>query len=150
MNSNKWDRRYLDLAQHVSTWSRDPSTKCGAVITKNNRVVSIGFNGIPTGLDDEKYLHPRETKIACVLHSEVNAILTSNVPLADSTLYVNGAPCSNCAATMIQVGIKRVVMPPVDFEFAKRWNWHLSEQMFNDASVEITILEDENEQKDLS
>lgn len=140
MNILIWDERYLGLAHHVATWSKDPSTKCGCVITRNNHILSLGFNGIPTGLDDEKYLHPRETKIACVLHSELNAVLNANVPLADATLYVTGAPCSNCAATIIQVGIKRVVMPPVDREFAKRWNWHLSEQMFKEVGIEVSEI----------
>lgn len=140
-STDHWDERYLGLAFHVSQWSKDPSTKCGAVITRNNRIISLGFNGIPSGLDDEKYLHPRETKIACVIHAEVNAIFNANVPLADATLYVTGAPCSNCAASMIQSGIKRVVMPPVDFEFAKRWNHHLSDQMFKDTGVELIILD---------
>lgn len=137
-----WDERYLGLAFHVASWSKDPSTRCGAVITKNNRILSLGFNGIPSGLDDDSYLQPRETKIACVLHAEINSILSSNSPLADSTLYVTGAPCSNCAATMIQVGIKRVVMPPVDKEFAKRWNWDLSEKMFNEVGIEIVELQE--------
>lgn len=136
-----WDERYLGLAFHVASWSKDPSTKCGAVITKNNRILSLGFNGIPAGLDDEKYLSPRETKVACAIHAEVNAIFNANVPLADSTLYVTGAPCSNCAASIIQSGIKRVVMPPVDVEFAKRWNYHLSEQMFNEVGVEVVEID---------
>lgn len=135
-----WDGRYLGLARHVATWSRDPSTKVGSVITKNNRIVSLGFNGIPSGLDDATYLETRETKIACVIHSEANAVLNSSVPLEGATIYVTGAPCSNCAATIIQVGIRRVVMPPVDREFAKRWNYHLSEQMFKEVGVEIVEI----------
>ena len=137
---SRWDRRYLDLVHHVAQWSKDPSTKCGACITKDNRIISLGFNGMPSGLDDEKYLQPRETKIACVIHAEMNAIFSANVSLADSTIYVTGAPCSNCAASIIQSKIKRVVMPPVDKEFAKRWNYHLSEQMFLDVGVEIVEI----------
>lgn len=136
-----WDGRYLNLARHVAGWSRDPSTKVGAVITKNNRVVSLGFNGIPSGLDDEIYLQTRETKIACVIHAEANAVLSANIPLADCTIYTTSAPCSNCAATIIQSGIRRVVMSSVDRELAKRWNYHLSEQMFNEVGIEVVELD---------
>lgn len=142
--STSWDKRYLDLARYVAEWSKDPSTKVGACITKNNRIISIGFNGIPTGLEDEKYLHPRETKISCIIHAEMNAIFTANVPLADSTLYVTGAPCSNCASAIIQCGIKTVVMPVVDRVFASRWNWHLSEQMFNEAGLTLKEISNDN------
>lgn len=139
-----WDKRYLDLATHVSTWSRDPSTKCGAVLTLNNRVRGIGFNGIPSGLDDDSYLSSRETKIACVIHAESNAIDAANLRLsefADATLYITNAPCSICAARIVQLGIKRVVIPTIkDKEFAKRWNYHLSEQMFKEVGVEVVEI----------
>ena len=136
-NQTKWDHRYLNLAKHVATWSKDPSTKCGAVFTKNNRVVSLGFNGIPSGLEDEKYLFPREKKIACIIHAELNGIFNSNVSLADSTLYVTSIPCSNCAASLIQEGVRRVVTLPIDRELSKRWNGHLSEEMFLDVGIEM-------------
>jgi dCMP deaminase len=137
-----WDKRYLDLAKHISTWSKDPSTKVGAVITKNNKEIALGFNGIPSGLDDGKYLGSRDIKIACVLHAEINAIFSTSQDLEGATMYTSSAPCSNCAAAIVQKKFARVVMPPVDFELAKRWNYHLSKQMFDEVGIEVVEIED--------
>jgi dCMP deaminase len=113
----KWDLRYLELAKHISTWSKDPSTKIGAVaIAKNGQVLSQGYNGFPRGVnDDPKRLNDREQKLQRVVHAEMNVIYNASlhgVSLAGSTLYVYGLPCcSDCAKGVIQVGFKRVVMP---------------------------------------
>src|SRR4030067_2638115 len=107
--NNKWDLRFINLAYHISNWSKDPSTKCGAVITHGNRIVSLGFNGFPAGvLDHDDRLLDRELKYKMVLHAEVNALLFAGTDLSDCTLYVVPmAPCSRCAAQIIQSGIKK-------------------------------------------
>ena len=77
----KWDIRFMELAKHISSWSKDPSTKTGAVITDTrNRIVSMGFNGYPQNVPDTD-LHIRETKYAKVIHAEMNAILFAHRPL---------------------------------------------------------------------
>lgn len=129
MNQQKWDKRYLDLAQLVSTWSKDPSTKVGAVVVgPNNRVISLGFNGLPSYVpDDPEILHNREKKYQHIIHAEMNAILSAaNKDLClGSTIYTYPfPPCPQCASAIIQTGIMRVVSyisdnPRWDFSAAK-------------------------------
>ena len=105
----KWDRRFLRLAAEVSTWSKDPGTRVGAVIVRPDRTIaSLGYNGFPRGSKDE-YLD-REHKLLRTVHAELNAILNAREPLHGFTIYVTPlCPCSNCAAAIVQSGIKNVV-----------------------------------------
>jgi len=123
MAQAKWDRRFLDLAKHISTWSKDPSTKCGAVITDTkNRIVSLGYNGYPRGVDDSNY-HDRNLKYEKVIHAETNAILFADWgKVYNSTLYVYPMPpCSRCMTNIIQSGIKRIVTIEISKRKAERW-----------------------------
>lgn len=133
-----WDKRFLDMAQLVSTWSKDPSTKVGAVITDwHNRIVSIGYNGFPAGIKDNERLEQREKKYEMIVHAEMNAILFSNRDLQECTLYTYPfEPCSRCASIIIQSGIARVVSY---LNTDKRWeeSFELSRKMFSEAGVEI-------------
>lgn len=114
--SSKWDIRYLQLAEEVASWSKDPSTKIGAVaVGSKGQVLAQGFNGFPRGMEDKlEYYEDRETKYKYVVHAEMNVIYNATyngVSLDGATLYVTGLPvCSDCAKGIIQVGIKRVVM----------------------------------------
>lgn len=139
---DKWDSRFLDLARHVSTWSRDPSTKVGAVIVRPDRTVaSLGFNGFPRGVDDapERYAD-RETKLRFVCHAEPNAILTAHERLHGCSIYtVPFPPCCECAKLIVQAGIKRVVAPSTPPEIRARWADSLdaADVMFREAGVEV-------------
>lgn len=141
---DKWDRRFLLLAQYVSTWSKDPSTKCGAVIVRPDRTVaSVGFNGFPRGCDDNPALYDnRETKYSRVVHAEVNAILSAHGRLDGCTLYTwppGLAPtCERCATVVIQSGIKRVVFMREDNEFTRRWSPEIALQLYREAGVEVS------------
>ena len=78
-----WDQRFLDLAEHIAQWSKDPRTKVGAVIVdEKKRVVSVGYNGFPRGVDDnpDRY-EDRTAKLLFVAHAERNAL--DNAPLMD-------------------------------------------------------------------
>ena len=101
-----WDARFLQMAALVATWSKDPSTKVGAVITRGKFVISLGFNGHPSGIDDSAArLHDREQKYRTIIHAEMNAILSARQPLDGCTLYVVPfMPCSNCGAVIVQAG----------------------------------------------
>lgn len=113
--SEKWDKRFLELARHVSTWSKDPSTKCGAVcIGKSGQVLTTGYNGFPRGCDDSEELYlDREYKYKNIVHAEMNAIFNASlngVSLNGSTLFVSGMPpCHACSSGIAQSGISRVV-----------------------------------------
>lgn len=139
----KWDLRFLDLAKFISTWSKDPSTKVGAVVTDHeNRVVSIGYNGFPKNIsDDDERLDNRDTKYKIIVHGEMNAILFANKSLQFCTLYTHPfMPCPRCASMIIQTGIQRVVsynsMPD-------RWKdeFELSKSLFKEAGVELKLYE---------
>lgn len=106
--SEKWDRRFLGLAKDpYATWSKDPSTQVGAVITKGNHQVSQGYNGFPAGVNDdaERYAD-REFKYRAVIHAEENAIIWAGRDLTGCTIYVYPMPpCAGCAGKIIQSGI---------------------------------------------
>lgn len=137
----KWDKRYLDLAYAVSKWSRDPSTQIGAVaVGSKGQVLSQGYNGFPRGIKDSKERYEdRETKYKLIVHAEQNLIYNATyngVSLDGSTLYVTGLPvCSECAKGVIQVGIKRVVMPHLDDMKTWKESWDLTVCMFREAGV---------------
>jgi dCMP deaminase len=116
---NHWDLKYLDLCRKVASWSKDPSTKCGAwIVDDEHRPLSFGFNGFPRGVDDRPELYlDREAKYARVEHAEKNALWNCNLRPVGATLYVwsstGWAVCNECAKGIIQTGIRRVVMPSV-------------------------------------
>jgi len=144
---DKWDKRYIELAQLVSTWSKDPSSKIGAVaVGGKGEVLSTGYNGFPRGiLDRKRRLDDREVKYDLIVHAEMNAIFNATyngVSLNGSTVYVAGLPCCHkCALGLIQVGVKRVVMdgdPNSD-----RWkeSWNKSAALFKEAGIEWEFTE---------
>ena len=139
---NKWDLRYLNLAANVATWSKDPSTKIGAIaIGKKGQVLAQGYNGFPRGIEDTPTRYSiKKQKYKLVVHAEMNVIYNATyngISLDGSTLYVNGLPvCSDCAKGIIQVGVKKVVMK--DTEIPKQWieSWEETKGMFNEAGIE--------------
>jgi dCMP deaminase len=122
----KWHRRFLSLAFFVSRWSKDPSTQVGAVIVRpeTRSIVSTGFNGLPRGVQDTPArLHDRDYKMMTTVHAETNAILhaaRTGIVLEGCTLYCTWPPCCHCAATIIQSGIKQVVVPH-NVHIPERW-----------------------------
>jgi dCMP deaminase len=106
----------MDLAYHISGWSKDPSTRVGCVVTSDDRkVLSTGYNGFPEGVEDSvERLNDRELKNALTVHAEENAIAQAalfGVSLRDSILFCTFAPCARCAASIAQAGVATVVYP---------------------------------------
>ena len=140
----KWHIRYLKMAKMVASWSKDPSTKCGAVIVNaDNEVVSIGFNGFPRGVyDSPRKLNDRTTKLAMTLHAERNAILFAKQSLKGCTIYTWPMhACSECAAMIIQAGFWQHVTMMND---NPRWqeSWNIARDMFNEANVDVHMIEE--------
>ena len=108
---DKWDKRFMELAVHVSGWSKDPSTKVGSiVVSTDRRVLSLGYNGFPRGVKDlDERLNDRQTKYLLVAHAERNALDNADTSLRGCTLYVTLQPCAECTKSIIQKGIRRVV-----------------------------------------
>lgn len=138
-----WHQRFLSLARHMSTWSRDPNRQVGAVIVRPDKTVAtMGFNGFPRGVadSDERY-NNRDLKNEMVVHAEMNAILHAREPLHGYALYVwPFHPCARCAAAIIQSGIKQIYTVPWETS-----NWgetiRIARSMFDEAGVTVTILE---------
>jgi dCMP deaminase len=143
---DKWDQRFYDLAAYISDWSKDPSTKVGAVVVDPNtkRIVSTGFNGFPFGVEDTAArLENREVKYEMVVHAETNALIFAGPHAQGCTLYVTPLPpCARCAVVIIQAGITRVVSPKPDMS-KEPWatQSRISEQMFNEAGIEIEYVD---------
>jgi len=141
MNSIKWDNRFLELAKLVGSWSKDPSTQVGAVIVdSNNRIVSIGFNGLPQGVvDSEERLVDREAKYHIIVHAEANALMFANKSVEGCTLYTwPFQPCSRCAGLIIQSGINRVVSVVHSEERWKK-NFSIAYDLLNEAGVKVSL-----------
>ena len=136
MNTTKWDKRFLELAKLVGSWSKDPSTQVGAVIVdENNRIVSVGYNGFPRGVEDNDRLFDREEKYDIIVHAEVNALMFANKSLETCTLYTwPFQPCSRCAGLIIQSGIKRVVSVVQEEDRWKK-NFELAVQLFEESGI---------------
>ncbi|RMA79413.1 dCMP deaminase family protein [Umboniibacter marinipuniceus] len=137
--SAKWTERFFQMADLVASWSKDPSTQVGAVITKGNRVISLGFNGYPSGVSDSAGQDSRETKLLKTIHAEENAILHAKRDLAGCEIFVTHFPCPTCAAKIIQTGITNVYCRTQPDEFLSRWGDKiaLSETMFSEAGVVV-------------
>jgi len=142
---DKWDQRFMDLANFVAAWSKDPSTQVGAVIANphTKRVVSMGYNGFPSGVGDHDHrLKNREKKYEMIVHAETNALLFAGPAAENCTLYVTPLPpCARCGVVIIQAGIQRVVAP-IPNKSKKHWNTQseISEQMFAEAGVELEYV----------
>jgi dCMP deaminase len=140
-----WDEYGLVLAEVVSFKSKDPSTKVGAVIlTKDNKVLSTGFNGFPRGVEDlvERY-KDRPLKYQLVAHAERNAIDLCQIRPVGATLYCNKVfVCKECAKSIIQSGITRVVVnADGTFGSGASGAWEqdqmITSLMFNEANVSL-------------
>ena len=119
-----WQKRMMDMARHVSTWSKDTSKKVGAVVADcDNTILSLGYNSNPRKSNDEKKERfEKPLKYTYVVHAEVNAIYNSSrsgVSLKDATMYVTYFPCHECAKAIINSGVKTVVTYEPDFDHEK-------------------------------
>ena len=147
-----WDAYFLSVAILSSFRSKDPKSQNGAcVVDADKKIVGIGYNGLPIGLDDQ---NPRfwndqddsdieNSKHTYVVHAERNAIYNSfGRNLKGSTIYITLFPCANCAQTIIQAGVKRVVFLNVKphHESENRAVSH----MFESAGIECVSFHDLN------
>ena len=136
---DKWRQRFMQLADHVSTWSKDPDAQVGSVIVDSyRRVVGLGFNGFPRGVSDEPIrFTDKMTKLSMIVHAEANAILNANSSVHNCDLFCTRAPCTECTKLIIQSGITTVCAPvPTK---PGRWldDWQYAQQMLKEASVEL-------------
>lgn len=142
---SEWDHRFLKMATEVALWSKDPSRRIGCVIVKDRRILSTGYNGFPRGIKDTpERLNNRELKYKYVVHGEMNAIynaIQDGVSLSGATLYAIGLPiCSECAKGIIQVGIKRVVIPKQDIPGHWQESCGFTFDLFQEAGIQYDMI----------
>ncbi len=136
----------MELAELVSSWSKDPSTKCGVVVVRGRKLLASGYNGFPPGIADDDRLHDRSKKYPRVIHAEMNGLLQAGHLAEGATLYGSwpggGTPCSNCAKHIVTAGVIRVVVP--EGEHVNE-NWaeeqRLGGEILLEAGVEISVIE---------
>jgi dCMP deaminase len=139
-----WDEYFMGLAHLSALRSKDPNTQVGAaIVDENHRVVSVGYNGFPTGCSDDVFPWDRDakgldSKYLYVVHAELNAILNASRPLHGCTIYVSLFPCNECAKAIIQCGIKRIVYE--SDKYADTDATRASKRMFHAAGVELVRI----------
>lgn len=140
--AHKWEARMLEMAKLVSTFSKDPSTKVGAVIYNPIRktVITTGYNGFPRGTDDSERLYSdRSFKYPRVVHAEANAIVEAacqGISTQGGTLVSTHAPCCDCAGLIIQSGIAQMVYEHTEDDM-KRHAGDLALQMLDETKIQI-------------
>ena len=137
-----WDQYFMAIAHIASLRSKDPNSQVGAcIVSKDNKIQSLGYNGFPCGCSDDEFPWAREgsmldTKYAYVTHSELNAILNyRGGSLEGSKIYVTLFPCNECAKAIIQCGIKTVVY--ADNKYDGTPSVEASKRLMNAAGVEF-------------
>jgi dCMP deaminase len=138
-----WDHWFLSLAWVISTASKDPSTKVGAVLVgKDNRNIAHGYNGFPRGITDDIRLLDRPRKYQLVIHAEQNALDNALFQIDGSTLYCTMHPCMACAKAIVSRRVKRVVTPPIPSIETGRWTEEipLASQLLQEAGIQWTRI----------
>lgn len=135
-----WDEYFMGVSMLSGMRSKDPNTQVGAcIVSDNNKILSMGYNGFPNGCSDDEFPWAREgdvenTKYAYVTHSELNAILNYRGGSLEGTkLYVTLFPCNECAKAIIQAGIKTVVY--ADDKYNGTATDSVAKKLFNAAGV---------------
>jgi len=142
--------KYLDVAEAISRLSKDSSTQVGAlVVGKGGEFIASGWNGAPRGCSADEpgdSRGDRPEKYFWFSHAEANAITNAarvGTPLAGSSIVVTHFPCMDCARSIVQAGIVKVITRRPEFEFAVRWREHISRslRLFNECGVEVEYVE---------
>ena len=140
-----WTNKFLEVARTVAGWSKDPSTKVGAVaVDKSNRIMESGYNGLPRKVRDLPERMERPAKYLWTSHAEENLVASAaRDRLEGTTVYCTNLPCCRCARLLINAGVSKIIyapgttsMDPVEFEIAKK--------MFEEADVVLFMQEDAN------
>ena len=142
----KWDARFLTLADSIATWSKDPSRGVGAVIVSPlKQVIATGYNGLPRGFADHEERLQRPVKYDLIVHAEMNAIIQcarNGVSPLGATMYSSFSPCIHCSLSIVQAGIKRVVTRAIS-RGDEHWNDSIDKSvvLFEEVGIEYIVLE---------
>lgn len=137
----KWDLRFIQRAEEVSTWSKDPNKKVGCVLVLGKRSIAEGYNGFPEGLSDDLYrLRDPFFKDRVIIHAEKNAVINAGkfgVATEGATAYVTYHPCAQCASVLIQAGIRKIICPSPKLSSPK---WKEDFEISSNILVEARVL----------
>lgn len=140
-----WDDYFMGVAILSANRSKDPGTQVGAcIVTPDKRIVGVGYNGLPSGCDDDDFPWEREgdflhTKYAYVCHAELNAILNSTKSLKGCSIYVDLFPCNECAKSIIQSGISEIIY--LSDKYCNTDSNIASKKLLNSCGVKLRQLE---------
>jgi dCMP deaminase len=149
MSRETWDERWMGMARHVATFSKDRSRKTGCcVVSQDNIQLTFGWNGFPRNINDDiSSRHIRPSKYLWTEHGERNAIYNAakkGIALEGAKIYIDWYPCGDCARAIVQSGIVEVIgIEPDwsdpryadDFKFVK--------ELFEECGVTVRFLDGE-------
>lgn len=148
MLTKNWIKKFIETAEYFSSWSKDPSTKVGAVLVdSDNNIRSIGYNGFPRDVSDSsERLQDRNVKYKFTVHAEQNVIATCarlGINTDGCILFCTHHPCSSCLASIIQAGIKTIVIKSPSADFMSRWkeDINISRVMMNEAKITLITVD---------
>lgn len=135
-----WRQRFLYVASVFAGFSKDPSTKVGAVAVRDRRILATGYNGFPQGVrDTPDRLRNRDTRLAMTIHAEMNLVAfaaRNGVCLAGAEVFVWPLmTCSHCAGLLIQADIGKIIVP----DFVEPIRWQQSFQAARDMLIEANV-----------
>ncbi|MBK1666502.1 hypothetical protein CKO28_00410 [Rhodovibrio sodomensis] len=138
---SNWDHRGMSEAVQKTAYSKDPRRKVGAYISgARNKPIAWGYNGLPRGIDDSpSRLQVRSAKLKLMAHAERNALDNAEQPVVGATLYCTQIPCAECAKSIVQRGISRVVCPEPDQQVSEYWRQDAAISMIQFAEAGVTL-----------
>ena len=152
-NYISWDEYFMGVSMLSAERSKDPNTDVGAcIVCQDIRILSMGYNGAPRGLHDDKMHWDRvgsfiDTKYAYVCHAELNAILNYRGNLEGSKIYVKLFPCNECAKAIIQSGIKEIIY--LSDKYKDTDSVKVSKKMFDMSGVKYKQYESKGKKLEL-
>ncbi|QBQ07927.1 deoxycytidylate deaminase [Spiroplasma gladiatoris] len=136
-----WDTYFLAMVELNAMRSKDPNTQVGAVVVNDlKHIIASGYNGLPRGLNDDDFPWSREgkweeTKYPYVVHAEANAILSATFSVRGCTMYTSQFPCYECAKTIVQAGITKVIYS--DNKYKDTIQNQVSKKILTTAKVDL-------------
>ncbi len=142
MSRPNWDEYFINFAKLAATRSKDPSNQVGAVIVKNNNIIATGYNGFPSGVEDDKpERYERPLKYFWMVHAEENALLSAakhGIACEGANIYVTPFhPCAKCARGIIQAGIKNVIVNNIVHNPRYEQEFKIAKEIFQCAGVKV-------------
>lgn len=136
-----WKLTFINVAKVISERSKDPRTKVGAVLVKNNCIIGTGYNGDPRNFK-YKFNWNTSEKYNYVIHAEMNALANAcynGCQVKDSEIYVTLSPCNHCILQLIQFGVKRI------YYLKEYKDFELTKKIADNSDIELIKMEELNE-----